>query len=95
MPKNATPPVVRSFGWDAVPGADLYNIVFVRNGKRTDRWVKTTTLSLEPKSSAKAGPTSEYRWYVYPLFREQDGKFRFGKLLADGSANIPNGALAG
>ena len=85
---------MQRLGWEKVAGADLYNVVLVRGGKRVDRWVRSNTLDLRPaRSAGKAGPAVEYRWYVYPLYREQDGGFRFGRLIADGAANVQRGAL--
>ena len=74
-------------------GANLYNVVFVRGGRRIDNWVKSTTLNLRLRAAASS-PTAtkvEYGWYVYPLFRKPGGGFRFGPLVGEGSVVLPAG----
>ena len=83
----------RVLEWRAVPDASLYNIVFVSGKIRVDRWVKSTSLTL-PRAGATAEAEAPviYRWYVYPVFRNQQN-VEFGKVLAQGAIHLPKGSF--
>lgn len=85
----------RVLGWRHVPKADLYNVVFVSGRQRIDRWVTGTsiTLPIAAVRASRTGPRIVYRWYVYPIYRKQQG-VRFGKLIAQGSLRLPKGSFA-
>jgi hypothetical protein len=79
--------------WTKMDGADLYNVVLVRSGRRIDNWAKSTTMKLRLRTAppSPTGTKVEYVWYVYPLFRVPGGGFRFGPLVGEGSVVLPSG----
>lgn len=82
----------RLLEWPAASGASLYNVVFVGGQKRVDRWVKSTSMTLPPAPASEARRAVSYRWYVYPVYGEQEG-VGFGKLLAQGTIRLPIGTF--
>ena len=80
-PRSVGAKVVR---WKAVPGADYYNVIFRRNGKRAlDLWPTTASASV----ATGALQPGEYEWYVYPGFRS-GGTRRYGPIAASGRLTI-------
>jgi hypothetical protein len=70
--------------WKAVPGADYYNVIFRRNGKRAlDLWPATASVSVA-KGALKPG---DYEWFVYPGFRS-GGTPHYGPIAASGRLTI-------
>ena len=80
-PRSAGTKEVR---WKAVPGADYYNVIFRRNGKRAlDLW-PTTASAYVAKGALKPG---DYEWFVYPGFRS-GGTRHYGPIAASGRLTI-------
>ena len=77
--------------WPATRGADLYNVVLLRNGKRIDLWPTSNVVAVNGSGVKRSRyvPAGTYRWYSYPGFRE-GGRVRYGKLLAHGRVRIPS-----
>jgi hypothetical protein len=75
--------------WAARSGADLYNVVLVKDDKRTDLWQRETAVTLRDLTSEALAPGT-HEWFVYPGYREE-GRFRYGALLAYGTVRIPKG----
>jgi len=97
-PVTAARPVqtgaLQPLSWRDVRDADLYNVVFMHGQQRVDRWVKGTRLAFATRAGAGAeGRPLDYRWYVYPLFRQGKG-YRYGPLLARGEVRLEERVLA-
>jgi hypothetical protein len=85
---------LQPLSWRDVRDADLYNVVFMHGQQRVDRWVKGTRLAFATRAGAGAeGRPLDYRWYVYPLFRQGKG-YRYGPLLARGEVRLEERVLA-
>ena len=85
---------LQPLSWRDVRDADLYNVVFMHGQQRVDRWVKGTRLAFATRAGAGAeGRQLDYRWYVYPLFRQGKG-YRYGPLLARGEVRLEERVLA-
>jgi hypothetical protein len=76
--------------WPRAKGADFYNVVLWRSGRRVgDLWPRTNRLQLaggETSDGRKLTP-GPYQWFVFAAFRE-GGKTRFGHSLANGVFRI-------
>lgn len=87
-------PVKRGTGvllrWKPARKAALYNLVILAGGKRVDAWPKRNVYRFEPPVSLRPpkGGSLAVEWFVYPAFEGGEG-FRYGPLLARGSARIP------
>lgn len=89
-PAAAEAPVSAVLRWPSVDGADLYDVVLWRAGRRyMDVWPHTN--SLEVRGNALPdGRTLEpgrYQWFVFAGFVE-GGTTRFGRSLANGELRI-------
>ena len=85
---------LQPLSWRDVRDADLYNVVFMHGQQRVDRWVTGTRLAFATRAGAGAeGRPLDYRWYVYPLFRQGKG-YRYGPLLARGEVRLEERVLA-
>lgn len=75
--------------WREVRGADFYDVVLWREGRRvTDLWPKTNAVAIENTGDgATALGPGTYQWFVFPAFNE-DGSTRFGASVARGKFRV-------
>jgi hypothetical protein len=81
--------------WPLVAGADFYDVVLWRDGKRVlDVWPRTNRLVVPAGGALEARTLApgRYLWFVYAGF---DGKTapRFGALLAHGELDVMPGTV--
>jgi hypothetical protein len=78
-------------GWRRDPTAMLYNVVLVKDGRRTDFWPSSNSLTLSALGGRRRGarrvPAGSYEWFVYAGTRA-NGRVRFGTLLAQGHVAV-------
>jgi hypothetical protein len=89
-----TPPVEGTadvtLRWPRAKGADFYNVVLWRSGRRVrDLWPRTNRLQLAggATSNGRKLAPGRYQWFVFAAFQE-GGKTRFGHSLANGVFRI-------
>ncbi len=73
--------------WPRVAGADFYNLILVRNGKRRDLWPKTNSFTYVVTPAKASRGSDTLRWYVF-AGRRVDGVVRFGKVHAQGQVPL-------
>jgi hypothetical protein len=76
--------------WPQAKGADFYNVVLWRSGRRVvDLWPRTNRLELSDGATSdgrKLAP-GRYQWFAFAAYTN-DGKTRFGHSLANGEFRI-------
>ncbi len=76
--------------WPSVEGADMYDVVLWRNGRRVaDLWPRMNRVELHAASSTRDRTIApgRYEWFVFPVFRN-GGSSRAGRLVANGAVQI-------
>lgn len=73
--------------WRDVSGAVLYNVILTRGSKRFDRWTLQPHIRIE-ESKTRGMPALRYAWFVYPGFKSNVGRLRYGGVVAHGGIKV-------
>ena len=89
--RNVVKPRKVQIRWAASRRADLYNLVFLRDGKRIDIWPTknaVTIVGTRISGARKRLTVGRYTWFAYAGFRTGQ-RVRYGPLIDHGTVRVP------